>query len=109
MGGSNGTGPVLTLASLVDEVVGGLEAVDRHSGGRATVFERAGTPFAAIDGEALEVRLDPVVAVAALRTPDTDASTRGPAWVRFDPPELDRMAIDRATAWLEYAWRHALD
>jgi hypothetical protein len=73
------------------------------------VFERAGTPFAAMDGDALEVRLDPAVAAAALRTPDTDASSRGPAWVRFDPPELDRMAIDRATAWLEYAWRHALD
>ena len=109
MDGLNGTGPVPALAGLVDEVVGGLDAVDRRSDGRATVFEREGTPFAALLRDALEVRLDPVLVAAALRTPDTAASGRGQPWVRFSPPELDRMAIDRATAWLEYAWRHALD
>jgi hypothetical protein len=109
MSGSNGTGPLASLAGITDVVIGGLEGVERRTDGRATVFERAGTPFAAMDGDALEVRLDPAVAAAALRTPDTDASSRGPAWVRFSPPKLDRMAIDRATSWLEYAWRHARD
>ena len=109
MGGSNGTGPVATLAGVTDVVIAGLEGVDRRTDGQATVFERSGRPFAATHGEALEVRLDPAVAAAALRTPDTDESSRGPAWIRFSPPELDRIAIDRATAWLEYAWRHALD
>ena len=66
-------------------------------------------PFAVLDGGALEVRLDPTVAAAALRTPDTDASLRGHGWVTFSPSVLDQLAVDRAAAWLEYAWRHALD
>jgi hypothetical protein len=27
--------------------------------------------------------------------------------VAFNPPELDRTAVDRAVAWFEAAWRHA--
>jgi len=109
MSGSNGTGPLATLAGITDVVIAGLEGVDRRTDGQATVFERSGRPFAAMHGDTLEVRLDPAVAAAALRTPDTEDSSRGPAWVRFSPLVLDRMAIDRATSWLEYAWRHALD
>jgi len=109
MAGSNGTGPASTLAELVADVVAGIGEVGRSADGAATVFGREGHAFAALAGDTLEVRLDAAVGAAALRTPDTEASSRGPAWVRFSPPELDRMAIDRATAWLEYAWRHALD
>ena len=47
------------------------------------------------------------MASAALRTPDTAASPRGSDWVAFAPAELDRHAIDRATAWLASAWRRA--
>ena len=53
------------------------------------------------------MRLEPLVATAALRTPDTTASSRGPGWVRFAPAALDRFAADRAIAWIEHAWRHA--
>jgi hypothetical protein len=36
---------------------------------------------------------------AALRTPDTAPSPRGPDWVAFAPEVLDDPAIDRAEAW----------
>ena len=39
------------------------------------------------------------------RTPSP--SGRGTDWVAFAPAELDRHAIDRATAWLASAWRRA--
>jgi hypothetical protein len=55
----------------------------------------------------LEFRLDPIVARAALGTPDTSASSRGPEWVAFSPAELDRFAVDRALAWLGAAHRRA--
>ncbi len=51
--------------------------------------------------------LSKAVAGAAIRTPDTTASPRGPEWVRFEPAELDDHAIDRAVAWLGFAVRHA--
>jgi hypothetical protein len=53
-----------------------------------------------------EFRLDPVVAKAAMRTPDTRDHSR-PDWVAFSPAELDQHAIDRATAWLASGWRRA--
>ena len=56
-----------------------------------------------------EFRLRPDVASAAVRTPDVGASDRGPEWVTFSPPSLDRFALDRLTAWFEFAWRHATD
>lgn len=75
--------------------------------GDATLCARAGHPFAALTEHEIEVRLEPLVATAALRTPDTTESPRGPGWVRFAPPALDRFAADRAVAWIEHAWRHA--
>ena len=44
---------------------------------------------------------------AALRTPDVEASPRGPGWVRFAPAEVDGFARDRALAWLGSAIRFA--
>jgi acyl dehydratase len=99
----------LTLEVVVDDVVGDLEQVSRREDQRATVFERDDHTFAVLAGDSLDVRLDPAVAAAALRTPDTDTSPRGHGWVTFSPSLLDQMAVDRAAAWLEYAWRHALD
>ena len=63
-----------------------------------SVGERA---FAALGASGVEIRLDPAIAAAAARTPDTAPSTRGPEWVRFNPRELDVHAIDRLRAWLE--------
>ena len=58
------------------------------------------------DGAA-SFRLDPAVAAAARRTPDTGPSVRGPEWVRFFPPAVDPHGADRARAWFESAARRA--
>ena len=52
-------------------------------------------------------RLDPAVAAAAQRTPDTVTSERGPDWVVFAPVVLDAPAVDRAIAWFGSAARRA--
>jgi hypothetical protein len=86
-----------------------LPGVERHETADGSIEWRlAGKPFAAArhPNEASYL-LDPAVAAAALRTADTEASTRGRDWVTFRPAVLDRFAIDRATAWLESAWRRA--
>lgn len=69
----------------------------------------AGRLVATVDaaGRSAEFCLDPVLAGAARRTPDTGTSTRGPAWVRFAPAVLDDHAIDRAEAWFAAAVRRA--
>ncbi len=101
--------PPGSLAELVLQVVGELPDVSRADVDDGVVWRRAGQPFASLAGDVLEVRLQPPVARAALRTPDARASERGDGWVRFGPSELDRFAADRAAAWLESAWRHAAD
>ena len=72
-----------------------------------TAFAVGATTVAAVsaDGSSAEFRLDPAVAAAAQRTPDTSASERGPDWVRFSPATLDAHAADRAVAWLGSAAR----
>ena len=75
------------------------------AGGRE--WSIGGIVFAAADPEGAEFRLSRPVAAAALRTPDTAPSRRGPDWVAFRPALLDRHAIDRAEAWLTSAWRRA--
>ena len=69
-------------------------------------WTRDGRPFAylAADGGA-EFLLDERVAGAAIRTPDTIASSRGAGWVRFSPAELDAHGVDRAAAWFQSAYR----
>lgn len=75
--------------------------------GRRREWRRAGTIYASVDGRAAEFRLDPLIAVAALRTPDTRPSPRGPAWLSFEPDDLDDYALDRAEAWFVAAFRRA--
>ena len=70
-------------------------------------WRRGGRPFAALAGDAAEFRLDPLVASAALRTPDTSASKRGADWVASARADVDEHAVDRAQAWLASAWRRA--
>ena len=68
----------------------------------------AGSPpmaFATLTGGRAEFRLDPVIANAALRTPDTAASPRGSEWVAFEPAVVDDGAVDRAEAWFLAAHR----
>jgi hypothetical protein len=100
-------GPLPTLRDLALETIDGLDDVTSAPDGDATRFSRAGHPFAAVTEGELDVRLEPFVATAALRTPDTTESPRGPGWVRFSPAALDRFAADRVIAWIEHAWRHA--
>jgi hypothetical protein len=66
-----------------------------------------GRPFAVLGPDGIELRLDPAIAAAATRTPDTAPSPRGSEWVRFNPRELDGHAVDRLTAWFDLAYRRA--
>jgi 2,4-dienoyl-CoA reductase-like NADH-dependent reductase (Old Yellow Enzyme family) len=99
----------VTLAVLLAEVAAEVPGVDAlalpHGGTEYRIHDRPVTVVGA-DGSA-SFRLDPAVAAAARRTPDTGESDRGPEWVRFAPAELDAHGIDRARAWFESAARRA--
>jgi hypothetical protein len=97
----------MTLVEVLDEAGSTVDRVDRRDSDGAVEFLVDGRPFAALAGDTAEFHLEPVVARAALGTPDTVASPRGPDWVAFRPLELDRFATDRATAWFLSAWRRA--
>jgi hypothetical protein len=96
----------LTLAEFLAaaaEAIDGLVATD----GPNTTWSAGDAPFATLAGSTAEFRLDPLVARAALRTPDTAPSERGPEWVAFSPAVLDDGAVDRAEAWFQSAARRA--
>jgi hypothetical protein len=98
----------LTLAEAVEDAAGRLPGVERREvPGSGIEWLFGGRPFAAARAGSVEFRLDPVVARAALGTPDTSVSGRGAEWVAFSPAELDRFAVDRALAWLGAAHRRA--
>ena len=96
------------LASLLEALAaqaGGVTSAGTAAG--TTEYRRGKATFAALRGQAVELRLDPEVAEAAARTPDTRLSERGSGWVRFAPPALDAHAEDRLRAWFLSAWRAA--
>lgn len=98
----------MTLAEAIDDAAGRLPGMERREvAGGGIEWLVAGRPFAAAEAASVEFRLDPIVARAALGTPDTSVSGRGPEWVTFSPGELDRFAVDRAVAWLGAAHRRA--
>ena len=89
------------LAALLDEVDDVETPADRE-------YARDGVVFATRPEEdVIEIRLGDEIGEAALRTPDTQPSSRGPAWVRFAPPHWDEHAFDRLEAWFRVAWRMA--
>lgn len=94
---------VLDHADAFDDIA---EFVAEGDGHRVVV---TGTLVAVVEADAIEVRLRPAVADAALRTPDTTASARGRGWVRFAPADLDDLSRDRALAWLDSAVRLAAE
>ena len=97
-----------TLREILEEEAAGLEAAEARSAPAGGVeWSIGGRVFAAADGPRAEFRLDPMIAAAALRTPDTSPSSRGGDWVAFAPPVVDQHALDRAGAWLASAWRRA--
>lgn len=100
-------GPAGDLETVVATAVAELDEVVREPTAAGSDWSTRGIVFAAIEGKRGEFRLAPPVVAAALRTPDTAASTRGADWVAFAPAQLDRHAIDRASAWVASAWRRA--
>jgi hypothetical protein len=96
-----------SLAALLEASARDLEAAEERRNGETLEWSIGGLTFATMGGDRAEFRLDPAVATAALRTPDTSPSPRGADWVAFSPASLDRHALDRAEAWLASAWRRA--
>lgn len=105
-----------SLAALVKGLAAELQDVVATAGpgapgavraGGATTWSHREKPFAVLGPTGIELRLDPAIAAAATRTPDTAPSPRGPEWVRFSPRELDGHAVDRLEAWFELAYRRA--
>ena len=98
----------LTLLDVLTGAAHELPGIRRADQGRVLIWSAGGIAFAALEGDRAEFRLDPRVAVAALRTPDTTPSARGPDWVAFAPASLDDAAVDRAEAWFLSAHRRAI-
>ncbi len=96
-----------TLERQVAALAARLPGVTTAPGGAGRAWSRGSVEFAVVGPFGVEIRLDPQVASAAVRTPDTASSPRGPEWVRFNPHELDAHALDRLHAWLELAHRRA--
>lgn len=95
------------LALAANEVLAELPGVTSAVESGATTWSVADQEFAVLGSIGIEIKLEPAIAAAATRTPDTVPSPRGAGWVRFDPGELDDHAADRLEAWLELACRRA--
>jgi len=96
-----------TLATTLAGFATGLADVRVLIAGDAMTWSRGETAFAALRGGTVELRLDREVAAAALKTPDTAASQRGPEWVGYAPGTLEGSDLDRLTAWFALAHRRA--
>lgn len=99
--------PDETLAGLFTRLEQELAEVTVQHSSEGTEYRRRDRPFAAVGERGVEVRLHPEVAEAARRTSHTTPSGRGPDWIRFEPPSVDRFVLDRARAWFLSAWRAA--
>ncbi len=109
--GDHGRGGMIegTLDEILVETVEDVDGVTVRAASGAREVVAAGILVAVLAPDAVELRLRPAVAEAAMRTPDVAASSRGRGWVRFAPPTVDGFALDRAAAWLESAVRLALE
>lgn len=96
----------MNLQDVLEEAAAELDEVEEVAVADGVEWRRGGQPFAAAAGNTAEFRLQSSVAAAAIRTPDTRQSPRGPDWVTFGPSDLDGLALDRAEAWLASAWRN---
>ena len=98
---SSGTSLGDLLAELLDETPEVEVSASRE-------YAHKGVAFAHRTGEeTIDLRLGDEIGEAALRTPDTRPSSRGPEWVSFTPKAWDDMAADRLRAWFRVAWRRA--
>ncbi len=100
------TEPADLLAALRAAVA---EAADpaEASANDETFWTRGGTRFVVFSGNTVELRVGAAIAAAAVRTPDTTGSHRGPDWIAFAPADLDGPARDRLAAWFAAANRRA--
>ena len=98
-----------SLPAQVAEIVVDLPKARSLSVDGVITWSVGDRPFAALGPLGVEVRLDPPIAAAARRTPDTGPSSRGADWVRFNPRELDGHGVDRLRAWLELAYRRSAE
>ncbi len=90
------------LAQLLDETPGVAVSATRE-------YAKDGVAFAHRTGEeTIDLRLGSEIGEAALRTPDTHPSSRGPDWISFAPKTWDDLAIDRLHAWFRVAWKLAV-
>ncbi len=105
--GDDVAGMADTFSGLFEGLAQDLADVTVADSPKGTDYRRGDRIFAAVDGGVAEVRLHPEVAEAATRTSHTTLSGRGAGWVRFDPPAVDKFALDRAGAWFLSAWRAA--
>jgi hypothetical protein len=96
-----------TLDERAELVLEDLAAVTRRRDGEVVLLAARERVFAVLGPDFLEVALDPPVAAAALRTPDTRPSPRGTGWIAFTPGHADRFALDRAEAWIRLGHRRA--
>ncbi|MEK6719614.1 MAG: hypothetical protein AABZ33_02960 [Chloroflexota bacterium] len=95
-----------SLAEVLNRAASSVDAIGAVAGA-TTTWSRDGQAFAVHAGDVVEFRLDGPIAAAALRTPDTEPSARGPEWVAVQPGEVDRFAVDRIESWFIAAWRRA--
>jgi hypothetical protein len=95
------------LETMLDDFAAQLEDVEATTDAGIKTWRHESMSFAILGAAGVDLRLSPRVAAAAVATPDTDPSPRGPEWITFHPPELDDQALDRLEAWFELAWRHA--
>jgi len=97
------------LLVALDSAAADLEGVgvEMDADGSRT-WSRGGTVFSVLTGSGADLRIGATIADAAVRTPDTTLSARGPDWVTFSPPILDDHARDRLEAWFAAAHRRAV-
>lgn len=99
------------LERLLDDLAAALVAsgasIERTTTSDAPSWATGAVTFAILGPAGVELRLDPRIAPAAVRTPDTAPSPRGPEWVRFNPRPIDPHAVDRLEAWFGLAARRA--
>lgn len=101
----------MTLGEVIGSALAALTGVETATAADgSTAWSVGDVVFAGVtaDGGEASFRLDPVLATAARRTPDTTGSPRGSEWVTFAPTLVDAHAVDRAAAWAAAAHRRAV-
>jgi hypothetical protein len=101
--GTAGTG----VRALVDQITEELGDVRTMPSAAVTEYHRGQQLFALVNGNIVTLRLRPDIAEAALRTPGTTASDRGPEWIDFAVQPGNPQDVDRLRAWLTIGWRSA--